>query len=397
MIDNRRPTRLALMACLSTLLLAAGLWGCKSAPEEAGAESEATQQAVAERRAPARFEAFEHLNQRARWFPADTELVAVADAAYLWAFFGELVPADEGVSARERAAGLRERLSEVFRDRIRLDLTQANSAVMAASENRVALIFDGQFEPPQGATQLEMNGYEVFRLDQPFEGAFAGEFLQLMAGQLDLWMVMLEEPRGVAIFVDEMAVERATARMAQGAESLADSERLASFEALFELTDRGRLVVAGAGAQADEMPTTAPGSEMGASGVESADEAILAFGPSVQASFRGSAESLDQIEDEVQRNLARLQSQFRELDRVVPGETLLEASAGAIVAFLGESYIDALDVSRQGDVLSYALPLPENRSSAVVAAVLGLGLTDWLEQGVQFGRALAPTSEHSTQ
>lgn len=371
------------------LFLGVGLTGCKTGPEEADEQSAATETGAEEDRA-VDFGAFEHLERRAEWLPPNTELVAVADASYLWAFFGELVPSRDGDGATERAEDLKARLSSVFSERVRLDLTQVDSAVLAASENRVALLFDGTFERPEGADRLEMNGFEVLRLTRPFDGAFEGEFLRMMASQIDLWMVMLEEPSGVAIFVDELSVQQATARMARGEESLAGSERLASFEALFDLTDRARLIVAGAGAKADEEPAPPGGMQNGMqngmqSGVESADEAILAFGPSVQASFRGSVSSLDQIEDEIQNNLARLQTQLREMDRVAPGETLLEASAGAVVAFLGESYIDALEVTREQDVLSYELPLPDSRSSAAVAAVVGLGLADWLERGMQFG------------
>lgn len=392
-LKNRLVAKLLIVAAL---FLGVGLTGCKSGPEEADEQASATETGAQDERA-VEFDALEHLERRAEWLPPNTELVAVADASYLWAFFGELVPSQDGDDAGERAEDLKARLSSVFSDRVRLDLTQVDSAVLAASENRVALLFDGAFERPEGATRLEMNGFEVLRLTRPFEGAFQSEFLQLMAGQIDLFMVMLDEPRGVAIFVDELSVQQATARMARGEASLAGSERLATFQALFDLTDKARLIVAGAGAKADEEPDPAEmqnGMQDGMqdemqnrmqSGVESAEEAILAFGPSVQASFRGSAPSLDQIEDEVQNNLARLQTQLRDMDRVAPGETLLEASAGAIVAFLGESYIDALEVTRQKDVLSYELPLPDSRSSAAVAAVVGLGLADWLERGMQFG------------
>lgn len=376
MTEIRRRTALLFEILLAAALLFAAA-ACSSGPE-----TKPTDGSPEAARQPAKvFAAYEHLERRARWLPADTQLVAVGDASYLWEFFAELVPPADGQASDKsvRAELLRQKLSKVWSDRVQIDLTAADSVVMGAGEERMALILDGKFSAPPAAERLQVNGYEVYRLQKPFEGAFQNEVLQMMASQVDLYMVMLEEPAGVAIFIDEGAVDRATTRVKAGLGSLAKTERLAEFKSLFALTKQARLVVAGAGAPPPEEAAQLDEQWAEPSSVESADQAVFAMGPNLQTSFRGSEQALDDIEAEIQDDIEAFRRNLEAMQTSYGAQSLLQGSASAVIAYLGESYVNALQKKRTDSTLTYRMPLPQSRSSAVLAGLLGLGLTDWLQ------------------
>ncbi len=383
---RHRFARLLCVALACVVSVALGTAGCSTTPKP----KEKTPPVAAGQGAKAHFSAYNHLKQRARWLPADTQLVGVGDASYLWEFFGELIPppapgdhaafgggptgerAQAGVKARAQA--LEAKLSDVWSKRVQLDLTSATSVVVGAGEQRMALILDGQFQPPPGAEKMTINGFQVYYLKKPFEGAFRSEFLQLMSQEIDLYMVMLEKPAGVAIFIDRQGVQNATARVRKGMDSLTGTDRLAEFKDLMDMTDGARLVVAGAGVPPEEQ--TPPGQPP--SSVESAEQVILGIGSSVQASFRGSKAALDDIDNEVQQDITQFRQRMQAMQASYRTNSLLEASAAALVAYLGEGYINAVQKKRGQGTLTYTLPLPEDRPAAALAGLLGLGLTDWL-------------------
>jgi type II secretory pathway pseudopilin PulG len=354
---RRRSSNFA--ACLVLLCMSAlCVGGCSGAQEQR--DEQPAEQKQTSFQPGTIFEAY------AGWMPADTVAVAVGDPNVLWKLVQDAFPpADRGGDAHFDA--LRQDLSQLVARRLGFDPTLADAIIIAGGQRWQVVVLEGEFGSNlEKNKSFEANGYTAYRFDLPGEGLSD-------VPVKGVWAVPLEEPAGMAFFLDKESFAAASAARTGQADGLAGTAKLTAYKQLFRATDGRRAVVAShldASYQrmlSAQLPFPSP------------QAAVISLGDDLRAEVRGEKKALDGMQVLVENQYGKAKSMVRGTYQQRQNLGAAEAAAAIVAYHLDQSYVDAFRMERGEGVLNVNTALPRGPGAMMIGGLAAIAIPAFIK------------------
>jgi type II secretory pathway pseudopilin PulG len=350
------------MLCLAAFS-SAGCSGTKEKSDEQLAEQSAEQSAE---KAQAEFQPSALFKAYAGWMPADTIAVGVGEPSLLWKFiYDSFPPAERGGDAHFEA--MRQDISQLITSRFGFDPSLADAIIIGGGQKWQVVVLQGDLGGELTKNEsFEANGYKAYRFDLPGETFKRGPLQTL-------WAVPLEEPAGMALFLNKESFAAAAAARAGKADGLAGTAKFEAFKELLKAGDGRQAVVAShldARYQrmlSAQLPFPSP------------QAAVVSLGDDLQAQVRGEKKTLDGMQILVENNYGQASSMVRE--KYEQRESLGAAQAAAAIMgyHLDRSYVEAFRMERSDGVLTVNSALPRGPGGMMIGVGAAVAIPAFLK------------------
>jgi len=303
------------------------------------------------------------LESRARWIPKDVQLVAMSNVR---------AEADALVRRRSRDpfSKIRSFWFDLFVGELSANFGSAERYTYAVSPSSFTLIFEGEFEPPDGLESKDVDGLKVYDLG-PLQHELA-RFLEISgSGREYYYLVILDEPAGAVLHMQRLGYSEPWERPdwpKTQTELDPGGDRYARIARMLQLADGYDLVVVSDGHQGFQKGVADTLDSFFGAEVRAQGSIVFAAGSRILLGFLGESDALSATEAEIDRSLEFFRT-------YASGETTLRVSAFEKSAFrralnraLLSTYLGDVEKKSDPGALVYALPSMEDPRRLVYLA-----------------------------